>query len=277
MKGRSVARFAVLVAASLAACLVSLGCSPSRPAEIPKSGADVSAAPSASDSPSAGSSRSRTCRIVVLGDSNSATYFAGLGQGPPWPELMASELETRFPDVRVQLVNTATFGRTSADVLETLEQDCLTRAPDIVLLMIGTNDPGNGIALKETTRNVRTIVKRAKKVRSVGGAPAKVILVQPPVAQSKTVAETAGVFPLWCPYDESEDRNNSLKPMKEEYRRLADSLDVVLVASWDRFADLGYDGSQPVRSEFLFDGLHLSAEGQRRVAAWVGDAVVQVW
>ena len=272
------ARFAVLLAASLAACVMTLGCSPLPPSQTPTPGRDATAGPSAPDSQGAGTSgRSRTRRIVVLGDSNSATYFTGFGQGPPWPELMASDLETRFPEVKVQLVNTATFGRTSKAVLDSLEQDCLRRYPDVVVLMIGTNDPGNGIALKETRRNVRTIIKRAKKAKSADGTPATVILVQPPVAQSKTVAETAGVFPLWCPYDESEDPANSLKPMKDEYRRLADDLDVALVASWDQFAELGYDGSQPVRTEFLFDGLHLSAAGQRRVATWVGDAVAQKW
>ena len=271
-------RVAVLVLASLAACLAVTGCSPAPRPEPARPGAEVTSAPSAPASSGAGQSTARrTIRVVVLGDSNSSTYFSGFGQGPPWPELMASDLATRFPDTRLELVNTAEFGRTSADVLASLEQDCLTRSPDVVVLMIGTNDPANGIRLEETVRNVRTILKRAKKVRGTQGERASVILVQPPVAQSKTVAQTAGVFPLWCPYDESEDPGNSLKPMKEEYRRLADALDVALVPIWDRFAGLGYDGSQPVRTEYLFDGLHLSAKGQELVARWVGDGVAKGW
>ncbi len=215
--------------------------------------------------------------MVVLGDSNSSTYFTGFGQGRPWPELMASELATRFPDVKLDLINAAEFGQTSAGVLANLERDCLARKPDVVLLMIGTNDPSNGIPLQQTVANVREILKRVGEVSATDGGSAKAVLAQPPVAQSKHVADTAGIYELWCPYDESEDPSNSLKPMKEAYRRLADELGVAFVPVWDSFAAEGYDGSQPVRSEFLFDGLHLSAQGQALVARWMADGLVRVW
>jgi len=214
-----------------------------------------------------------TRRIVVLGDSNSATYFSGFGQGPPWPERMLSDFATRFPGAKLELVNSAQFGRTSADVLRTLDQDCLNRSPSIVVLMIGTNDPGYGIPLAQTTANVRAILQRVKALRTASGTPVVVVFAQPPVAQSKHVAETKHIYPAWCPYDQTEDPSNSLKPMKDRYRRLADELDVAFVPVWDRFAERGYDGSQPVKSAYLFDGLHLASEGQRLVATWIGDEI----
>jgi lysophospholipase L1-like esterase len=244
-------------------------------------GPPMKAAPATASAPAAEqedrASLAGTRTIVVLGDSNSASEFEGLGQGPPWPALMATALETRYPLVRVRMINTAAFGRTSAQVLAGLQKDCLSRSPDIVMLMIGTNDPANGISLEGTVSNVRSTIRRVRAIQAGDGRSPRVILMQPPVAQSKHVAESAHLFPLWCPYDESENPANSLRPMKQRYTQLANELDVVLVETWDHFAALGYDGSQPIKSAFLLDGLHLSAEGQRLVSGWAAEQAATVW
>ncbi len=253
--------------AVLGACLLTAACAPPSANDAP-SGDSSARIPSAPSAPA-----NDTLRIAVLGDSNSSEDYRMYGEGPAWPELMRVNLAARIPTRTIELENAAQPGWTSRDLLAAVNRSSLAPSPDVVIVMIGTNDPGNEIPLEETISNVRAIVGRVSAAPSATGTAPLVIVAQPPVAQSGRVAQTSRVYPMWCPYDATEYAPNNLRDMKDALGRLAQELDVRLVPVWDRFAALGYDGTQPERSEFVLDGLHLARAGQVRVARWMAEEV----
>jgi len=68
-------------------------------------------------------------------------------------------------NANAQVVNAGVGGNNTLDLLERLEEDVLIRNPDIVILMIGTNDMLNArkmIPYKDYEKNVREIVGKIK-------------------------------------------------------------------------------------------------------------------
>lgn len=66
-----------------------------------------------------------------------------LGQG--FPLLIASYLQTRFPEKRLTILNRGVGGDRLSDVKSRWEEDCLIINPDIVTILIGINDTWNNI------------------------------------------------------------------------------------------------------------------------------------
>lgn len=200
--------------------------------------------------------------LVVLGDSNSSADFVGLGQGAPWPERLVSKLATDAPDTKVQLVNSARFGYTSRDLRSRVATEALAHKPDVVVVMVGTNDPGYGIPTARTIENVKATIKRIRAARP----DVRFVLMQPPVAQSVRVSQTAGAYEMAVPYDRSEDASNSLAAINAGLEELASETGIPLVRTWDALAEQGWDGRSPTRSPLVLDGIHLTGAGQEAVA-----------
>ncbi|MFT4052261.1 MAG: SGNH/GDSL hydrolase family protein [Microbacterium sp.] len=112
-------------------------------------------------------------RIVAVGDSITADRVS-------WAEIIGRSV-ARTPGSSTVLVNRALAATTSTDTLERLDLIIGTE-PDLVVLMIGTNDvrsqralPGEPlVSSTESRRNVRLLVD------AIAGAGSKVLLVTPP-------------------------------------------------------------------------------------------------
>jgi acyl-CoA thioesterase-1 len=95
---------------------------------------------------------------VALGDSIT------IGSTPPraedsWFEQLAC---TGDPPVRYAY-NAGINGNTTAQMLARLEKDVLSRDPDTVFVLGGTNDLLSGVAPAETIANLREIAERTRK------------------------------------------------------------------------------------------------------------------
>lgn len=167
-------------------------------------------------------------KIVVLGDSLAAGF--GLAEGDAFPAVVGDLL--RAAGHRVQVVNAGVSGDTSAGGLSRIDW-ILQQEPDVVALELGANDALRGQPLESTENNLREIVRRCR----AAGARVAVLGMDVPTSYGP---DYAGGF-------------------AEIYGRIARDEKVVLVPGFIR--QVGADPSlmQP-------DGLHPTAEGQRRLA-----------
>ncbi len=169
-----------------------------------------------------------TIRIVVLGDSIAAGL--GLAEAESFPAIAESLLRDDGYDVKI--VNAGVSGDTTAGGLSRIDWVLQTPAA-IVVIELGGNDALRGQPIENTEQNLREIVRRA---RATG---AKTILLGMDV-----------------PTNYGPDYASAFADL---YPRLAGEEGAILVPGFVRV--LGQDPTllQP-------DGLHPTAEGQRRLA-----------
>ncbi len=167
-------------------------------------------------------------RIVVLG--NSLAAGLGLAEAEAFPAVVESRLRSDGFDI--DIVNAGVSGDTTAGGLSRL--DWVMQEPtDILVVELGGNDALRGQPLPNTEKNLREIVRRGR------AAGAEVILLGMDVPTNYG-PDYASAF-------------------AELYLRVAEEEEALLVPGFVR--ELGSDPSllQP-------DGLHPTAEGQRRLA-----------
>lgn len=163
-------------------------------------------------------------------------------------ELIRGELER----VRDIVVNTAISGHRISDILEDWDRRITSWNPDIVTLMIGTNDasdggPRPGISPDDYAASLREFVVR---VRALGAVP---VLQTPPAIDTRNAPERARIGDF-----------------AEAVRRVAASEDVILVDQYARFSELG-DGGVPWG--LMGDPFHPNAAGHAALALELASAL----
>jgi acyl-CoA thioesterase-1 len=93
--------------------------------------------------------------ILVFGDSLSAAY--GIPRESGWVSL----LERRLPGYRV--VNASVSGETTAGGLTRLPGVLAAYRPRLAIIELGANDGLRGLPLRQTARNLETMIDLAKK------------------------------------------------------------------------------------------------------------------
>lgn len=169
--------------------------------------------------------------VVFLGDSLTAGY--GLSEEEAFPAILRERLAAQGRPVRV--VNAGVSGDTSAGGLRRLPW-LLEQRPDVLVVGLGANDGLRGLPVERTEENLRSIVKTAQK------AGARVLLLGlrlPPNLGSDYVASFEAVYA-----DVAEDTDAALVP----------------------FFLAGVGGVANLNQE---DGIHPTAEGQRRIASTI--------
>jgi acyl-CoA thioesterase-1 len=89
-------------------------------------------------------------RIICFGDS--LTYGTGASKGSDYPSQLSKMISR-------PVINAGVPGDTTARALKRLEQDVLSRSPDVVLITLGGNDLKNGIARETAFGNLKMIVE----------------------------------------------------------------------------------------------------------------------
>ncbi|MBD3853549.1 MAG: arylesterase [Acidobacteria bacterium] len=167
-------------------------------------------------------------RIVVLGDSLAAGL--GLAEGEAFPAVL--EVILRGNGHSVDVVNAGVSGDTSAGGLSRVDW-VLQQPTDILVIELGGNDALRGQDLENTESNLRQIVRRGR----VGGT--RVVLLGMDVPTNYGPAYS--------------------RQFSEMYVRIANEEDAALVPAFVREV-----GTDPILLQP--DGLHPTAEGQRRLA-----------
>lgn len=185
-------------------------------------------APAPTTSASAEPVKSDGVRVVFLGDS----LTAGLGLDPEqaYPAVIEETLKKEGLPVRV--VNAGVSGDTTAGGLS--RSDWLMRQrPDVLVLALGANDGLRGIQPAASEENLRKIIGKAKE----GGAEVLLLgMMMPPNYGPEYTEAFKGIYP-----------------------RVAKEMGVAFVP----FMLEGVGGIPEMNQR---DGIHPTAEGQRRVA-----------
>jgi acyl-CoA thioesterase-1 len=196
----------------------------------PRTAAPTAAPPAAEADPSTVATAAPPT-VVFLGDS--LTAGLGLGEEEAYPALVGKALAERGLAVRV--VNAGVSGDTTAGGLARLDW-LLSQRPAIVLVALGANDGLRAQPVGPMEATLEEIVERSE------AAGTRVILAGmrlPPNYGPEYTREFAAVFP-----------------------RVARRHDVV-------FLPFLLEGVATVRELNQPDGIHPTAEGQRRIAALV--------
>ena len=96
--------------------------------------------------------------IVCFGDSITAGYAVRRG----FPSFWLESLRKRFPDSKIEMINSGISGDTSQDGLSRLDWAVLSYEPDLVTINFGINDCVLGLSLEEFEMNLVEMVRRIR-------------------------------------------------------------------------------------------------------------------
>jgi lysophospholipase L1-like esterase len=96
--------------------------------------------------------------IVAYGDSITAGYAVRRGFPSFWKEALAE----RYPEARVEMINSGISGDTTMDGQSRLNWAVLSYEPDLVTINFGINDCVMGLGLEEFEMNLMDMVRRIR-------------------------------------------------------------------------------------------------------------------
>lgn len=126
--------------------------------------------------------------VLVLGDSLSAEY--GLGRGEGWVSLLQKKLEAE--KITAPIINASISGETTSGGKARLQSLLGKHQPAVVVIELGANDALRGLSLAATQENLRAMIT------SVKNAKAKVLLIGmqiPPNYGGDYTRQFAALFP----------------------------------------------------------------------------------
>jgi len=185
-------------------------------------------------------------QIVVFGDSLTADPLS-------WAVILAELLAARRPDDALTVTINAVPGETTTHGLVRIGES-LARQPDWLIFFMGINDARTQgpsptktiVSHEETARNLAEMRSRA-----AGECKAQRLWITPPAVNEEAVAAHWGLARFGVGF-----RNSDVAQVAKNVRGLGDPV-------IDLFSALG---APPAPELLLDDGLHLSLEGQKRIA-----------
>src|SRR5512136_828132 len=110
--------------------------------------------------------------IVTFGDSITAGYAVRRGFPSFWKEM----LQQKYPDARIEMINSGVSGDTTMDGLARLDWSVLSYEPDLVTVNFGINDCVMGLELEEFEMN---LVEMVRRIRAGPGSEILLLSSQP--------------------------------------------------------------------------------------------------
>lgn len=193
-----------------------------------------------------GMSAEKTVRYVALGDS----YTIGTGARPEqsWPAVITERLKTKGIAISLE-ANLGRSGWTSQDLIDFQLPEAERLRPDLVTVLIGTNDWVHGMDAATYRTNIREIFKR---------------LVQLVPDRARIIVVTCPDFslmPVGAEYSGGRDITQGIAEFNEIVMEEAQAYPLTVV-------DL-YPFSRTIEEDKFYaspDGLHPSAKGYARWA-----------
>jgi len=188
---------------------------------------------------------------IITGDSITHGLVHTQG-GRSYPEHLHELIRGELERVRDIVLNTAISGNRIVDLLDDWDRRVADWNPDVVTLMIGTNDASDGgprevISASDYAASLREFVAR---VRDIGAVP---VLQTPPAIDVRNAPERARIGEF-----------------ADAVREVAASEDVILVDQYARFAELGAGG---VPWGLMNDPFHPNTTGHAVLALELADAL----
>ena len=197
-------------------------------------------------------------KIIFLGDSitdmcrsreDEAPVAFKYGAG--YPYVVASELYSKFP-TKYEIVNAGISGDRIVDLYSRIKKDVWNLEPDILSILVGTNDVWheinlqNGVELDRFERIYRTIILETKQ----RFPKVKIVLCEPFFLKG-SCTETS--------YEQFKD----IYKYAEVVEKLANELSLPFVPLQEKFTELGKTFGDDY---YLYDGVHPTLAGSRLIA-----------
>ena len=175
-------------------------------------------------------------KILCIGDSNTYGYDprSYIGSRYPedirWTDRVMTAWNKENPDNGLNMINLGVNGMTAARARAAFEAAVKRETPDLVIVMLGTNDILSGYDPEETADRIDDLL------RSIGETAGKILLIAPPLLQMGDWVTGEGLI--------------------EESRALGELYREISLQNNCLFADAGeWD------IEITYDGVHFSPEG----------------
>jgi acyl-CoA thioesterase-1 len=110
--------------------------------------------------------------IVAFGDSITAGYAVRRGFPSFWGEM----LQKKYPDAKIEMINSGVSGDTTMDGLARLDWSVLSYEPDLVTINFGINDCVLRLGLEEFEMN---FVEMVRRIRAGPGSEILLLSSQP--------------------------------------------------------------------------------------------------
>lgn len=173
--------------------------------------------------------------------------------GHSYVYLIASRLHADLPETEMEFFNRGVSGHTVSDLKNRWKQDTIDLNPDLLSILVGTNDVYFGNTKEQFEEDYRFILKQSKEENP----EVDLVLMEPFVLQSGVLSEE-GV------YKERRALTDELRMKTAELAREFDALFVPLQQIFDEAAD----AVSP--EHWVWDGIHPLPQGHELIARnWI--------
>lgn len=169
--------------------------------------------------------------------------------GHSYVYLIAARLGVDMPQAQLDVVNRGHSGNTVADLRKRWQEDAIDIKPDLLSILIGTNDVGQGVQPDRFESDYRFILDASLAAnRSL-----RLVLLDPFVLRSGKLTDDA----VWSARRAATDR------LRDIVHRLAADYDAVHIATQDIFDAAA---ARVTPQHWLWDGLHPLPQGHELIA-----------
>lgn len=177
--------------------------------------------------------------------------------------LCAAHYMAYYPEQEHEFFNRGISGNTLADLEARWKKDAIRIHPDVLSVLIGTNDVGGAIFNGDETFDFDNWESRYRALldKSLAANPRlKIVLCTPFIAPTGNMRKS----------DRYELREKWVKECAGRVRRIANDYHATLVPFDDMFADIMQSTPDGKGIYWIWDGIHPTAAGHQRMAdLWI--------
>ncbi|MDA3926105.1 MAG: SGNH/GDSL hydrolase family protein [Kiritimatiellae bacterium] len=180
--------------------------------------------------------------------------------GHSYVYLIASRLGVDMPEAQLDVYTRGVSGNTVADLRARWQKDAIDMQPDLLSILIGTNDVGRGVKPDAFESDYRYILDASRRANT----ELRLVLLEPFVLQSGGLTSESA----W------KSRRAAIDKMRVVVAHLAKDYDAVFIRTQDIF-DAAAAAVSP--EQWIWDGIHPLPQGHELIARnWV-QAVSARW
>ncbi len=167
--------------------------------------------------------------------------------------LIAGRLGVELANSKLDVYNRGMSGHTVADLRKRWQQDAIDIKPDLLSILIGTNDAGRGVLPQDYESDFRYILDQSRKANS----KLRIVLLEPFVLRSGKLQDEQA----WAARRSATDKLGAV------VARLAKDYDAVHVETQKLFDNVASDVSP---EHWIWDGVHPLPQGHELIArSWI--------